>query len=172
MNNLLLIFGGLISTYLLIEWVLPWIWYPHLGRHKHPDKLPPILSKIVKEADKKAKSDKEFLYLLMEVLDERFDAGHLVQFLHPLRWFETDLEKIWNDNKTPHLCTIYNYLLESILLNSSRFTREQIKHRTVFLNFTMHQFLEVKLRSGKKLELDLWAYDMGISFGKGARGFV
>ena len=43
---------------------------------------------------------------------------------------------------------------------------------TVILNFSMRQYLEVKLKDGKKLELDLWAYDMGLPFGKGAKGFV
>ena len=108
----------------------------------------------------------------MDKLDEHYNAGHVTQFLHPAKWFETDLEKIWRDNKTAQLCTIYNYLLECILLNSGRFTRDQISHKTVCLNFTMHQFLEVRLKNRKKLELDLWAYDMGRPFGKAARGFV
>ena len=151
---------------------MPWVWYPHLGRHQHPDKLPDFLEKLNKEFDRDAKNDEEFLKLWMDCLDEHFDAGHLTQFLSPHRWFETDLEKIWADNKKPQLCTIYNYLLESVLLNSPRFGRDQISHKTVFLNFTMHQFLEVRLKDGKKLELDLWAYDMGVPFGKGARGFV
>lgn len=162
----------LFSLYLLVEWVLPWVWYPHLGRHKHPDKLPLFLQKLNKEFAEKAKNDEEFLRFWMDLLDEHFDAGHLVQFLYPARWFETDLEKIWNDNKRPQLCTIYNYLLESILLNSGLFTREQLSHRTVFLNFSMHQYLQVRLKDGKKLELDLWAYDMGLPFGRAARGFV
>jgi hypothetical protein len=151
---------------------LPWIWYPHLGRHKHPEKLPEFLEKINQDFDDRAKNDEEFLKLWMDKLDEHFDAGHVTQFLRPNKWFETDLGKIWADNKTPQLCTIYNYFLESILLNSGRFSREQIFHRTVFLNFSMHQFLEVKIKNGKKLELDLWGYDMGLPFGKGAKGFV
>lgn len=143
-----------------------------MGRHKHPSVLPKFLEKLNQEFDKKAKNDEEFLKLWMDLLNERFDSGHLMQFLYPFHWFETDLEKIWADNKRPQLCTIYNYLLEVVLLNSGRFSREQISHRTVFLNFSMHQFLEVRLKGSKKLELDLWAYDQGLPFGKAARGFI
>lgn len=172
MEVFLSVVGILFFLYLLFEWVLPWVWYPHLGRHRHPDKLPSFLEEKSQKFASKARDDEEFLKLWMDELDQHFDAGHLVQFLYPLRWFETDLDKIWQDNKKPQLCTIYNYLLEAILLNSGRFSEEDIKHKTVFLNLSMHQFLEVKLKSGKKLELDLWAYDMGLPFGKAARGFV
>jgi hypothetical protein len=163
---------SIFTAYILLEWVLPWLWYPHLGRHSHPKKLPKVLQGKNQEFAEKAASEEEFIRLWMDLLKKRFHSGHLLQFLHPDRWFETDLEKIWNDSSTPQLCTIYNYLLECILLNSGRFPRKDISHRTVFLNFSMHQFLEVKLKDGRTLELDLWAYDMGLPFGKGAKGFV
>lgn len=162
----------LFVIYILLEWILPWIWYPHLRRHKHPDKFPEELQKLVAEYNQKAQNDEGYIRLWVDTLKDRYETGHLLQFLHPDRWFETDLEKIWNDYKTPQLCTIYNYFLECILLNSGRFAHEQISHKTVFLNFSMHQYLEVKLKDGKRLELDLWAYDMGLPFGKAAKGFV
>ena len=162
----------LFVLYILLEWILPWLWYPHLGRHGHPEKLPLELEKLGQEFNNKAKNDEEFIRLWMDTLKDRYETGHVMQFLHPDRWFETDLEKIWKDYRTAQLCTIYNYLLECILLNSDRFSREQISHKTGFLNFSMHQYLEIRLKDGKKLELDLWAYDMGLPFGKAATGFV
>lgn len=163
--------GLLLVLYLLIEWVLPWLWYPHLGRHIHPKRLPTELQSLVNDFVETSKTEEEFLRQVMDLLKNHYHYGRFYMYFYPTRWFETDVEKIWKDTD-PQLCTISNYLLEGILLNSGKFSEKDFRHRTTFTNFSLHQYIEVTLKSGKKLALDPWAYGMGAPFGKTHLGFI
>lgn len=161
----------LLVIYLLVEWVLPWLWYPRLRENKYPRRLPEDLEKKISEFNKLAKNDREFLKMVLDLMKTRFRFGHLTMFLYPKRWFETSTTKIWNDTQ-PQLCTIYNYLLGGILIKSGRFSPSQIHHKVVITNFSLHQYIEVDLKDGAKVVLDPWAHGMGKKFGESAFGFV
>jgi hypothetical protein len=56
-------------------------------------------------------------------------------------------------------------MIETILLESKCFKKEDIKKKIVIFNPVIHQYLLVKI-NGKSIELDPWAYHNGIPYGK------
>lgn len=68
----------------------------------------------------------------------RFKAG-----THLHRLFVKDINEIWNTKKFVY-CTAINFLVFALLVGSKFFKKEGIRTRYVFVNFVVHQYLQVK----------------------------
>lgn len=68
------------------------------------------------------------------------------------RLFVKDASEIWSTKKFIY-CTAINYILFVLLAGSKFFKREDVRIKHVFLNFVIHQYLQVKV-SGKWLDVD------------------
>jgi hypothetical protein len=165
------IFLILLAAYLLVVWVLPWIWFPHLRTYRGSISLPADLKSAVDKFNKEIAGDLEFLRALLDLIKKRYEFGRFYMYFFPARWYETNLEKIWQDTR-PQMCSVTNYLLEAMLFYSQRFRESQIRRGTTFTNFALHQYVEVTLKDGQKVVLDPWAYGMGAPFNKKVFGFV
>jgi|GEM_PF-6110270 len=161
----------LLILYLVVVWVLPRVWFPHLRIKTTNLEIPTDLRKIIDKYTSESSDDAIFLKKVMDLLKERYEYGHFYMYFFPARWFENDLKRIWNDRK-PQMCTVSSYLFESILIYSGRFRRKHLKRVTIFTNFSMHQYTEITTKKRQKIICDPWAYGMGLNFNKKPSYFV
>ncbi len=81
------------------------------------------------------------------VLDKTLHQWHHTRFQAAVRLprlFVKDLSEIWQTKDFVY-CTAINYVGFTMLVNSKFFTPSDIKVRHMFLNFVLHQYLQVKV---------------------------
>lgn len=145
---------------------------PHLFRpYSLPKEIPSALTKHIEEFSKSSKEDEEFIKKCF-FLVASFQKGHRVNLLlkfHRLFW--KDLAQLFHFRGYFH-CTTSNYLLRAILAKSGRIPEKNIRQvSTSTWGIFPHQYLQVKMKNQKYLNLDPWAYRFGIEFGDHSHGF-
>lgn len=93
-----------------------------------------------------------FLEAAYAAISTRWWAGRLQTLRYAPLAFRTNLEQVWNAPGYAH-CNTQNYLLYTLLLASRLFSPADIRARTVFLNFFIHQYLQVRI-NGKWVDAD------------------
>jgi hypothetical protein len=105
-----------------------------------------------------------------DLVSSRFEASRWKTFGQFWKFFRTDLEKLWKKKGFIH-CTHMNRILKRLLVESGQFKESDITFKWTVLSFVSpHQYVEVKMKSGKKIAVDVWGKAYGIPFGEYARG--
>ena len=125
--------------------------------------LPASLEKIISNIVRDAKDQDDCLRKCFLAVIDRQQGGRIGLITHLRSVCSHDLVLAWK--KKYHHCTVANYLLTTMLLETKFFKEEDVKKRwTTTLFFIPHQYLQV--RTGKSwLNVDPWAYRFGIELG-------
>jgi len=67
-------------------------------------------------------------------------------------------------------CTISSYILRIFLVKSGWFREADVRRRHVFVNFIIHQYLQVKIND-KWLDVDVGEKQRGLSIGEHLKYF-
>ncbi len=131
-----------------------------------PERVTEEWKRKIKELDKKAKTDLEFVKLAYEYITGRFYVSRLLSLLR--------VYYAWRDPfsfEVGHVqCTILNYLLRMMLVRSGRFKEEDIRVETVPFNMWVHQYLELNVNN-ELIYVDPGGKSLGRKFGERAIWF-
>jgi hypothetical protein len=138
---------------------------PHLGFTEKPvpDKIPEDLEKVIEKLNKESKTNREFLTKAYGHITDRFHGARLKTIT---KWWYS-FRDVFSYNSGYVPCNLHNYLLRIMLIKSKRFSEKDIKIKTVFFNFFIHQYLQVKVDS-KWINVDPNSKYWGVPFGKRA----
>ena len=142
--------GGIVLVYFFLVFVVLRLVVPFMGfRQNMPvEELPLEIKTKILELEKKSQNQLSFLQAVYSVVQgkalsqwqhTRFKAAFYLPKL-----FVNNLAKIWQTNGFVY-CNAINFVGFSMLINSKFFTAKDIKARYVFLNFVVHQYLQVKV---------------------------
>lgn len=164
----------LIIIYILLVFVMTRLVVPHFGFSPFPvsQKIPVELQQKINELKLSAESfgtaqDKEFLKSAYEFVTTKHHGERIKTLTEPWLAWQDPLSA--QPGFTP--CNISNQLLRTMLVVSGKFQNEDVQVRYTFLNFFIHQYLQVKVND-KWIDVDPWAKALGIEFGKHANLFL
>lgn len=160
----------IVTIYFLSVFVLSRFFVPHLDfrKEKLPENLPVGMIEQITKLKNQSNSAVEFLQLAYDYLgskyrSERFDT------LFKFNYLFKNLAEIWNmSGYTP--CTQSNSLMRIFLMQSGFFADEEIKIRHNFVNFCIHQYLQVKV-NGEWMDVDAGEKQGGMPLGKHLKFF-
>lgn len=166
----MLYFFYLLLIYLILVFFLSRLVIPHMGFGKDPvpEILPKSLEGKIAELKDSAGSPREFLNLSYDYLGTKNWSERFNTFLKFGLLFK-DLDYIWNkDGYIP--CTQSTYLMRIFLLKSGYFAEHDVRRRYVFVNFIIHQYLEVR-HDEKWFSVDVGEKKNGLPLGKHLKYF-
>jgi len=141
-----------------------------LSKTKIPQKLPDSMQKVVDRL-KRTASQEECLKMAYDIMVERFKTHRFKAFGRIPEIFTFDIERLW-DNSDFKLCHNLTYMLRILLVKSGHFNNEDLRAKwTQVWYISPHNFLIVKMKSGKTVNVDVWGADEGVKFGEYAHGF-
>ena len=158
---------AIVGVYFFLLFVAARLVVPFMGFGKfaQPPGLPPEIRSMVTELENQSSSQVSYLQAVYNVvLDKTLHQWKHTRFKAALRLpraFVKDLNEIWRTNDFLY-CTQINYAIFAMLINSKFFSEKDIKVRHVFINFFIHQYLQVKVGE-KWIDVD--------PAGAGIRGF-
>jgi len=165
-----MIFIYFIAFYIFVVFILSRLVIPHLGFKEDniPEQIPESMLEKINEIKNQSSSREQFLNLAYNYLGSRFCSERLNTFLK-FNYLYKSLDQIWlMEGYIP--CTINNYLFKIFLIRSGYFKNEDIRLRYVFLNFILHQYLQVKIND-KWLDIDVGEKQRGMPIGKHLKYF-
>lgn len=126
------------------------------GGLRPPRSVPDEIKAAIVDLELRGHDQLSYLEVVYElVLDKNRHQWRHSRFQAALRLpraFVTDLSEIW-ETKDFIYCTAMNYLVAVLLVNSKYFKAEDIRVRHVFVNFFIHQYLQVNV-GGKWVDVD------------------
>ncbi|OGE74410.1 MAG: hypothetical protein A3I07_00645 [Candidatus Doudnabacteria bacterium RIFCSPLOWO2_02_FULL_42_9] len=128
-------------VFILLRLVTP---YTGFGKLPKPKQIPHEIIVKISELETASSNSQEYLQKIYDFVTSRWHAGRFTTIFYAPLAFRTNLMKIW---KSPGFaqCNTQNYIVFVMLTNSKFFKPEDIKLRTVFFNFFLHQYLKVKV---------------------------
>lgn len=135
-----------------------------------PEKLPTEMEKII-QVLKATTSQEGCLRLAHETLISKYYGSRLKTYGRIYEIFETDVERLWSKSGFLH-CHVLNYLLRILLIKSGWFSDDDIKLKySLVWYISPHQYLQIKTKENKVINVDIWSYIYGNKLGDYARGF-
>lgn len=135
-----------------------------------PKEIPVEMQEVI-DTLKNSANQEECLRRAYEIMTDRFRGGRMLIFLRPFQIFISNARKVWANPGLTH-CHNANYLLRTLLVRSGFFDNEDIKNKwTLIWYISPHQYVQVTLNTGKKVNVDMWAKVYGTKFGDYAHGF-
>jgi hypothetical protein len=117
------------------------------GRLKMPAELPKEVQDKIAELESTSAGQNFYLQAAYVFVTGRWHAGRLATVFYAPLAFRKNISEIWQSSEYAH-CNTQNYLLFLLLTGSKFFKPEDIKIKTVFFNFFIHQYLSVKTEKG------------------------
>lgn len=143
-----LIFGLLffVAAYFLFVFVVLRITVPFMGFGElmMPSRLPSEIKEEIAKLEIEASSPMEYLKLAYKFVTSRWRAGRMDTLYYAPLAFRKDISEILRGSGYAH-CNTQNYLLYVLLAGSRYFDPKDIKTRSVFFNFFIHQYLQVRI---------------------------
>lgn len=143
-----------LASYFILIFLVLRITVPYMGfgRLKLPNVLPLEIQNVIKELESVSSSKEEYLKNAYNFVVNKWHAGRLATIFYTKLAFRTDLKALLNEPGFAH-CNTQNYLVFVLLSGSKFFKPEDVKVKTVFFNFFIHQYIRVNL-DGKIIDVD------------------
>jgi len=140
----------IIAAYFFVVFVLLRLVAPFMGfkQYRPPKDLPKDVRQTIVELENKSADQESYLRAVYDlVLDKTLHQWKHTRFKAAVRiprvWVK-DLAEIW-ETKDFVYCTAINFVIYTMLADSKFFTADDVKVRYVFVNFIIHQYLQVKV---------------------------
>lgn len=118
------------------------------GGFRPPQALPQEVGAAIAEMESRSANQQAYLQAAYGlVLEKTLHQWQHTRFKAATRIYRLkvrDLKEIWQTRKFIY-CGPINYLLYVLLVESKFFRPEDVKVRHVFLNFVLHQYLQVRV---------------------------
>lgn len=157
---------GFITLYVLVVFVITPHIVPFLRKKTLPTRIPRQLEKAIAQIEKESSTPYEFIKGCAEYILSTLHGGRITTLVRLDLAFERDTKTLLSRRGFMH-CHHLNHLLRLMLARSSLFSDEDIRLRLTFLNFNVHQYLQVNV-AGQWYDVDLGADHIGVPLGKHA----
>ncbi|MDR3642590.1 MAG: hypothetical protein P4L74_03125 [Candidatus Doudnabacteria bacterium] len=140
----------IIAVYFFLIFVVARLVVPFMGfgGYSAADALPPEIRRAISELENISHNQMSYLQAVYDlVLNKTLHQWKHTRFkaaTHLPRAWVKDLSEIWNTSDFVY-CTAINYVIFTMLVNSKYFRSGDIKVRHVFVNFFIHQYLQVNV---------------------------
>lgn len=163
------VFIFLVVSYFILVFVSIRLFVPYYGfcSPQIPSKIPPDIEIVIRKLHRESRSDREFIKGAYIYLTHRYSGSRTKIFTH----WQYAFDPIFVHQSGFLPCNILNQILRIMLVKSGRFSNDDITTCIVFLNFFIHQYLQVSIDS-THIDLDPSYYRFGIPFGKHAQWFA
>jgi hypothetical protein len=153
MNILYWILGILVGYVVLMFAVARFIFpFMGFGKYKAPSSIPQEIKNTIVGLEAQSSNQREYLELAYAYVQANWLAERMKTIVNLSLIFRTDLSQLWRERGYAH-CNTINYILAALLVGSNYFTAEDIRMRHKFLNFVVHQYMQVKV-DGNWLDVD------------------
>jgi hypothetical protein len=143
--------------------------YYFFSKSPIPQHIDQSITKVVAEL-KKNTTPESYLKGAYDYITTHYESGRLNTFLRLFDLYAPGLTNLWRRKGFMH-CTNQNFLLAVLLVRSGFFTDSDIKLKwTLISYYSPHEYLKVKV-GNHWVEVDCWARQYGVGFGKHAYGF-
>ena len=156
--------------YIVIVFGASYLFIPHLGFRPDPipEEIPSSLKVKINELRTRAKTKQEFLELAFDYIGNKYHSERFNTFLK-FNYLFKDLDDIFSrQGFIP--CTQSNFLMRIFLIKSGFFKNNEIRRRHVFVNFVLHQYLQVKI-DNKWIDVDVGEKCRNLPIGKHLKYF-
>lgn len=157
--NIFLIIIAILAGYFFIVFFVLRLVVPLMGfggKFVFPGQLPNNIKQAVSSLEQASAGPEQYLRnvygLIMEKTLRQWKHGRLKAGTYLHRLFVKNAEEMWSANKFLY-CQGINYLSFLLLAGSRFFSTDDIRVKTVFLNFVPHQYLQVRLQ-GQWVDFD------------------
>lgn len=139
-----------LAGYFFIVFVVLRLIAPFMGfsGYKMPQNVPLEVLQAVKDLENKTTNQQAYLEgvykLVLYKTNYQWKHTRFQAALRLNKLFVKDLQNIWSTQDFLY-CTAINYLGFTMLVKSKYFKIEDIKVKYVFLNFVVHQYLQIKV---------------------------
>ena len=136
----------IIAAYFFLVFVVLRLIAPFMGFGglTMPAELPKEIRDKITELESTSANQDSYLQAAYDFVAVRWHAGRITTvFFAPLA-FRKNISVVWQSPGYAH-CNTQNYLLFLLLAGSKFFKPRDIQLRTVFFNFFIHQYLQVKI---------------------------
>jgi hypothetical protein len=149
--------------YVTLVWIVGRIVIPHFGfvREKIPAAIPVELQSKIEEINSSSKDDTDFLQKSYAYITQKYTGSRL----KTVTQFWQAFGDVYKKDPGFLPCTGQNFLLRTLLVKSGRFQENDIRIKTVPLNFFIHQYLLVRV-DGAWIPVDPWASFLKVPFGR------
>lgn len=155
-------------AYILLMFVASRFVIPYLGFSTQPlpKRIPQAMAVAIKRLSKRYTSREAYFKGVFNYLisHHHSEYGGIIKDF-PLLF--QPVETIWK-KKMIH-CTSFVLLLRIFLVRSGKFSDDDIRIRHTFVNFSIHQYVQLLLR-GKWVDVDVWGHFVGVPIGKHTSG--
>lgn len=160
------VLAALVTLYLVVFFVLAPRIIPFMRKQSLPTRIPQSFQDAIDQIERDANTPYEFIKGCSHYLLSGASGGRVITLLRLDLAFETDTKKLLARRGFMH-CHHLNHLLRIMLAKSKFFSDEDIRLRRTFLNFNLHQYVQVCV-AGQWYDVDLAADHMGVPLGKHA----
>lgn len=157
-----------LTSYFLVFFSIPLIFFPNnlliKLKTKNPNKeLKKVLTKL-----NRTKNKEEFVKNCLVFLQKKYPTKRFRLWfnLHKLFWYNPN-SIINARGMLP--CHVHTLMMKTILIASRKFKEDEIRECYTITDFVIHKYLQVKIND-KWLDVDSWAYGVGVPVGKHAFG--
>jgi hypothetical protein len=159
----------LVIVYFVLVFIVSHFIVPNLAiKRPLPEKIPGSMGQAISVMKSKSVTPNEFLENAYELLGNKYKTGRLSTFLKFWYLFK-GVDEIWNiTGFVP--CTQSNFILRIFLVQSGFFKDGDIALRRVFFNFSIHQYLQIKLED-HWIDVDVGEKQRGMSLGTSKKLF-
>ncbi len=134
-----------------------------------PDTPPQDMLPVI-ESLRGAASQDECLRQAYDILTKKYEGNRLKTITRFFELFPRSMDEVWKKTGFQH-CTNLNWLLRTLLVKSGHFEDADIETRwTLLWCVSPHQFVQVRMKDGQRVFVDVWAAAYGIPFGDRAHG--
>lgn len=153
-------------VFFLSRFLVPFMGF---GQYQPPREIPREMKDAIAELEAKSSDPRSFLENAYALVRSRWQATRLGTVRNLPLAFRTDLEELWSSPGYAHCHTI-NYLLRTILVRSKFFREGEVRTRHGFMNFFIHQYLQVRIR-GRWTDADPSLAHLRLPIGRHASWF-
>jgi hypothetical protein len=140
----------IIAVYFFLVFVVLRLVAPFMGFRQYlpPTNLPPEIVQAIAELEKNFFDQYTYLQAVYDFVMQKnskqwgHTRGKAVIMLPKL--FIKDLSEIWHRQGFVY-CTAVNFIVYTLLANSKFFKAQDVRIKHVFVNFVLHQYLQVKV---------------------------
>ncbi len=138
------------AAYFLLLFIGSRLVVPFMGfvQYPPPTIIPQDIRTAITALENKSTSQLQYLQAVYElVLDKTMHQWRHTRFKAAIRFpraWVTDLSEIWQTGDFVY-CTAINFVIYAMLCNSKFFKPQDVKVRHVFVNFFIHQYLQVRV---------------------------
>lgn len=119
---------------------------------------------------KKTDNQEECMQQAYEILAKKYHGERFKTISRFWLLFERNIDRLWSRSGFLH-CTSLNLLLRKLLLESGKFSPDDVRFRwTLLWGVSPHQYVKIRVNE-QWVNVDLWAAFLGIGLGDYAHGF-